>query len=253
MPKPLDYRRRLLAIVDAFMDPSDGSHTRACRRVNRLYHDPRRRLQTIDDLVWGGFVSELTDSVFYEQLEYLQQTRETLVHGSPELHRAYLSYDFRSDFTAVERDWHAHLCELAAWLQTQPFPWLQSDPLPLGDESAAQSEYERRVQAITALSARTPPPAHVGEEKLYHFVTRTDSAVLAGINPWSSTRYGYLAAAVPYTAYQWNPADPNDRFRPIDAGTSVAWAVRALQAITLHGWVWMTWQVTASSYLVSLH
>ena len=51
MPKSLDYRRRLLAIADAFMDPADVSHTRAYRLVNRLYHDPRRRSQTIDDLV----------------------------------------------------------------------------------------------------------------------------------------------------------------------------------------------------------
>lgn len=253
MPKPLDYRRLLLTIVDAYLDPADVSHIRADRFVSRLYHDPRRRLQTIDDLVWGGLVSQLTDSLFSEDRGYLYQTRETLKHGSPELHRAYLSYDFRPDFTAVERDWHAQLCQLAAWLQTSPFPQLQREPLPHGVESAARSEYERRVQAIAALSARTPPPAQVGEETLYHFVMRTAEAVLAGINPWDTARYGYLAAAVPYTAYHWNPADPADRFRPIDADTSVARAGRALQALTLHGWVWMTWQVTASSYLVSLH
>lgn len=253
MPKPLDYRRRLLAIVDAFMDPADASQTRADRLINRLYHDPRRRLQTIDDLVWGTFVSELTDSLFYEDSEFLRQTRETLAHGSPELYRAYLSYDFRSDFSAVEQDWHTQLCELAAWLQTQPFPWLQTDPLPYGDDSAPQSEYVRRVQTITELSARTPPPDHLGNEMLYHFVMRTASAVLTGIDPWYSTRYGYLAVASPYTAYHWNPADPDGRYRPTDASASVAWAARALRAISLQDWIWMTWQVTATAYLVSLH
>lgn len=250
MPKPLDYRRRLLAIVDAFMDPADLSHTRGIRLINRLYRDPRRRLQTIDDLVWGGFVSELTDSDFYENPEYLQQARETLARGSSELHRAYLSYDFRPDFSDVERDWHAQLCELAAWLQ--------NIHLPLGDGLVAQSEYERHVHAITTLSARTPPPTHMGEEKLYHFIMRIVSAVLVGIDLRYSdlrnfTQYEYLAAAAPLTAFHWNPADPNDRYRPIDANPSVAWATRALRAITLQDWVWMTCQITATSYVVSLH
>ena len=152
---------------------------------------------------------------------------------------------FRPDFSDVERDWHAQLCELTAWLQNVA--------LPQQDESAAQSEYERHVRTITALSARTLPPAHIGEEKLYHFVMRTASAVLVGIDPWYSARYGYLAAAAPLTAYHWKPAAPNNCYRPIDAGPSIAWAARALQAITLQDWVWMTYQITVISYVVSLH
>jgi len=253
MLKPLDYRRRLLTIVDAFIDPADVSHARAYRLVNRLYHDLRCRSQTIDDLVWGTFVRELTDSVFSENPSYLRTTRETLAHGSPQLRRAYLSYDFRPKFTAEERGWHTQLEDLAAWLQIKPFPWLQHDPLPYNEEGTPQAEYEQRVQANYTLSKRTPPPANVGEETLYHFVIRTAAAVLTSIDPWYSTRYGYLAVGGPYTAYHWNPSDPADRYRPLDAGASVDWATRALRAVTLQGWVWFTWQVTAASYLVSLH
>ena len=254
MPKPLDYRRRLLNVVNAYLDPADTSHVRADRLIDRLYHDHfRHNSQTIDDLVWGGFVQELTDSEFSENPTYLQQTRDALALGSPELHRAYLNYDFRQEFTDVERDWHAQICDLAAWLQTKPFPWLQSGPLPADDELGAHAEYEQRVSVITELSAQSPPPAHVGEEKLYHFVMRTASAVLTGINPWYAMRCGYLAAGGAYTEFHWNPADPDDRYRPIDAGMSVDWAARALRAITLQDWVWMTWQITATSYLVSLH
>lgn len=255
MPKSLDYRRRLLNVVNAYLDPADASHGRADRLIARLYHDHfSRNSQTVNDLVWGGFVQALTDSEFSENAEYLRQTRETLAHGSPEIHRAYLSYDFRPDFTYIERDWHMRLGELGAWLQTQPFPWLQGGPLPANDESAAtQSKYETRAQAITELSAHSPPPAHLGEEKLYHFIMRSASAVLTGINPWYSMRCGYLAAAAPLTEYHWNPADPNDRYKPIDAGPSVDWAVRALRAIALQEWIWMTWQIAAGAYLVSLH
>lgn len=252
--KPLNYRRRLLTILNAFLDPADASHARARHLVSRLYHDPRRRgLQTIDDLVWGTFVSELTDPDFSENAAYLQATRETLRHGSPDLHRAYLSYDFRSYFTEVERDWHRQLEELAAWLQTEPFPDIIAGSLPRSQNAVAQAAYEQRILTIRAVSAQTPPPAELGEEMLYHLILRTASAVLTAIDPFYSARYGYLAAAGPYTAYHWDRANPAAHHRPIDAGASVAWASRALRAITLHDWVWWTWQVTSTSYLVSLH
>jgi hypothetical protein len=253
MPKLLAYRRRLLAIVNAFLDPTEASHTRARHLLKRLYHDPRRRSQTVDDLVWGTFVSELTDADFCEDAAYLQATRNTLLHGSPELHRAYLSYDFRPLFSEVERDWHTQLQELAAWLQTQPFHDITAESLARSERTAAHAEYEQHIQVIRTLSEHSPVPAHVGEEMLYHLILRTASAVLSTIDAFYSARYGYLAAAGPYTAYHWNPAQPAALRCPIDASDSVSWASRALQAITLHDWVWWTWQVTSTSYLVSLH
>ncbi|WIG58963.1 MAG: hypothetical protein OJF49_001710 [Ktedonobacterales bacterium] len=242
MPNHLDYRRRLLSIVTAFQDPTAADHVRARRLVERLYHDPRRRLQTLDDLVWGGFVSELTDSVFYELPEYLQATREVLLHGSTELHRAYLSFDFRSDFTEVEHNWHAQLLDLAVWLQRGVFD----------NAGASQAEYERRVETISALSHLTPPPPHVGEETLYHYILRTAEAVLTGIESRSFGQIPYLVAAAPWVQVYWNPDNANDRPWP-DATASVSWAERALRSIIRQEWVWVTWQITNAAYLISIH
>lgn len=253
MPKPLDYRRRLLRIVDAFSDPTDTAHAHALRLIDRLKHDRRRGLQSIDDLVWGTLISELSDSLFFNDPDFLHTTRETLLHGSPELHRAYLNYDFRPDFTDVEREWHTQLTELATWLLTRPFPLTPHGPLPRDDETTSQAEYERRAHAIRELSDRTPPPAYVGEEALYHYILRTASTALTSINPWGSSRLGRLVMDGQYTEYHWDPENPAASRYPPDADISIEWAERALRAVTLQGWVWFTWQITRDAYLVSLH
>lgn len=253
MPQPLNYRRRLLAVVDAFLDPSESSHARAHRLIKRLYQDPRRSVTTIDGLVWHRLLDALSESAFSTDPANLWRTvHDTLTHGSLELHRAYLSYDYRPEFTDEEGEWHARLTDLASWLQTRPFPVQQRGLLPRGDESAPQAEYERRVRAIQALAERTPMPTHLGEETLHHFIMRTAAAVLTGINSWQSTRLGYLVVATPYTEYHWDPANPKDA-RPPNADASVEWSARALRAVTMQDWVWLTWQITASSYLVSVH
>lgn len=254
MTKPLNYRRRLLAIVDALMDPSTASHGRAHRLIKRLYQDPRRNSLSIDDLVWHWLLNKLSDvSLTTDPQASLREIRETLMHGSPMLHRAYLSYDYRPDFTEAERDWHARLTELASWLLSMPFPVQARGPLPEDDETTPQAEYERRVRAIRMLAEQTPPPTHLGEETLYHFILRTADATLTSINPNGTIRTGYLVAASPYTEYHWDPAQPSAPHRPPDAGASVDWATHALRAVTMRDWVWLTWQITAGSYLVSLH
>lgn len=253
MPKPLNYRRRLLAIVDTYLDPTDISHARAHLLLHRLAHARRFRFHTIDEMVWSGFASELNDSLFNRDAAYLHQTRQTLLHGSPELHRTYLRYDFRSFFTEVERDWHNQLLELAAWLQTKPFSEVADDLLPISSDWEPQAEYERRVQAVRAVSDQTPPPPQIGEETLYHFILRTAEAVLTAIHPFYSARFSFLVVAPPFTAYNWDRSNPTAHQYLIDAEASIAWASRALKAISLQDWVWLTWQVTATSYVVSLH
>jgi hypothetical protein len=244
-PAPLNYRRRLLAIVNAFLEPADPTHARADRLVDRLYHDPRRRLQfgqTVNELIWGDLISQLTDFVFYEQPGYLQETRNTLLHGSSELHRAYLCYDFRDQFSGVEREWRDRASTLAQWLQSSQFT----------DPDALLAEYERQTTPIKELSARSPLPKNLGDETLYHLLLRMASDVICGINPRYSARFGYLATSVPWTLMQCPMAD--ERVHPCpDAGPSVVWAERALRAIVAEDWVWMTWQVTDKAYLVSLH
>src|SRR5262249_30867482 len=82
MPKPtpaptpsgrLNYRRRLLAILDAFLDPGERTYARAHRLVDRLFRDPRRQgrvATTLDWVVWDHYVSELIDSECYDDPDY---------------------------------------------------------------------------------------------------------------------------------------------------------------------------------------
>ncbi len=152
-PAPLNYRCRLLTIVNAFLDPADPTHARAQRLADRLYHDSNRLVQTIDYVVWNGLVSQLTDCVFYGSPAYLQETRNTLTNGSPELHRAYLRYDFRDQISEAEREWHTQSHDLARWLLAFPF----------SDREGGIAEYARRNETIKQFAARSTAPRTLGK------------------------------------------------------------------------------------------
>lgn len=111
----IKYRRRLLTIIELLLEGTPEARARAMRLRDRLYLTHRRH--TINDVVWGGYVSELTDSVFFDDTDYPKATRKMLRHGSTEVHRAYLNYDFRPDFSDVEQVWLGNLLDLAAWLE----------------------------------------------------------------------------------------------------------------------------------------
>ena len=189
MPRPFNYRRALLAAVEAFLQRTPESLEKAHRQVRRLRK--ARQFTTLDTLVWDSFISELTDSIFYEEETYLLELRATLLYGSPEIHRGYFNHDYREDgFTPLQHDWYKRLRHLGDFLGLFPF----ADT----DAEAAINDYEQQVSAIERLAIQTPPPQHIGQEPLQHFILREVTAALTTIDLRHSVlNVGWLIPDVP--------------------------------------------------------
>jgi hypothetical protein len=242
LARPLNVRRALLAAVEGFLEATPASVARAHRNVGRA----AQCLKTLDDTtldeVWSGIISELGDSVFYEDPDILRARRTLLEDGSSEIHRAYLSHDFRPQFTSVERDWYTHLWDLLEFLGS----------LPGADAEATIAEYERRRLDITRLAAQSPPPDRLGDETIYHLVLREANEIATNVYPGTALlSRGRLVPDGTYsTIHRWT-RDPLDR-EP-DPRDSFAWARHALGALAADGWLLITWQVTPQNYNLSLH
>jgi hypothetical protein len=241
MPRQLNQRRTLLAAVEAFLEDTPTSLAKAHRLVQRL--QKARQWTTLDTLVWGGFISQLTDSLFYKDPDYLTRLRATLLNGSSEIHRAYLNHDCRTEFTPIKRDWYERLRRLGEFLQAAP----------LADASAAIEDYQRQVSAIESLLVQTPAPQDIGQEQLYHFILREVTAALTTIDlRHALLNVGWMIPEGPYSVFPPDRAIREFDQLP-DASEQIAWARRALRALAGEGWLAITWQVTSKHYLVSLH
>ncbi len=244
MPRPFNYRRALLAAVEAFLQRTPESLEKAHRQVRRLRK--AREFTTLDTLVWAATISELTDSIFYEEDSYLTELRATLLNGSPEIHRGYFNRDYREDgFTPLQNDWYERLRHLGDFLASFPFADI--------DAEAAITDYEQQVSAIERLTIQTPAPQHIGQEPLQHFILREVTAALTTIDlRHSLLNVGWLIPNAPYKVFP--PAWARRDFdRLPNLKEEVAWANRMLLALAGEGWCTVTWQVLPAQYLVSLH
>jgi hypothetical protein len=235
------FRRILLATVEAFLHGTPEARKRAQRLVRRL--DKARDFDTLDGLVWGGHISELSDSLFYEDLDYLKEVRATLRHGSAEIHRAYLRYDARPDCTTEEQQWYAQLWRLLAFLER----------LPAEDVAGAEQDYDQQVSDIHATMAKTPAPADPGAETLPHWLLREVTAVLTMVDVRHSlVDIGWMIPMAPYHSYVVR--NKTNLFAELpDIRQQVAWARRVLRALAGEEWTFLTWQVTPTSYSLSAH
>jgi hypothetical protein len=242
LARRVNFRRTLLAAVDAFLEGTPTSIERAQRLVERCY--TARRFTTLDEIVWGGIISELSDSVFYEHLPTLRKHRVTLASGSNEIHRAYLNFDFRDWFTQVEQDWYAQLWEMLDFF----------DAFPFTNPTEAIAEYEQRSSAIEDLTLQSPPPGRLGDEMIYHFVMREVTEITTNIclRP-ILLEQGHMIPDVEYSAFSPQPRTPNWLDQAPDPKESLVWARKALRSIVEDGWMLITWQVTRHHYNLSLH
>ncbi len=174
--------------------------------------------------MWGSLIPELIDSVFYEDPDILHARRALLADGSSEIHRAYLSHDFRPQFTPVERDWYAQLWDLLEFLGS----------LPGADAKAAMVEYERRRLDITRLAAQSPPLDHLGDETIYHLILREVTEIAT--NVYLGTALLRRGRLVPDGTYSTIPPMARDRLdREPDPRDSIAWARHTLGALAADG------------------
>jgi hypothetical protein len=240
LARPLNIRRTLLAAVDAFIEASPASLTKAHRLIARC--DTACRAFTLDHVVWSGFISWLTDSLFYEDLSTLREYRSLLAAGSDEIYRTYLNYDFAWVFTPEERAWLGQLNDMLDFLGGFPFP----------DRNAALQEYEQRVEEIKQSMLQSPPPERLEDETIYRLILREVSTILLTINlRYSLLRSTHLVPRVPYASYPPQPDEGRDDIPDISG--DLDWARRALRSIVEQGWLLVTWQLTTTHYHVSLH
>ncbi len=223
MGRPLDIRRTLLAAVDAFLDASPASLAKAHHLVVRC--ESACRFFTLDDVVWGGMIHALTDSVCYDHPPTLRAYRSLLAGGSREISRHYLNYDFAWVFTPEERAWLDTLHGMLDFLSGYPFP----------DTDAAIQAYKRRVEEIQRLMLQSPPPQRLEDETIYHLILRDVSTILINID----LRYSLLRSThlVPETPYASSPPQPNEGrdTTPDVSGTWTGHAARCAQSSSRDG------------------
>lgn len=230
----------LLTAVDSFIEGSPASVAKAHRLVDRCY--AARRFVTLDEIVWGGIIAALTDSVFYTNLPTLHEYRSLLSEGSAEIHRAYLNFDFSSKFTPKERAWLGMLNGMLDFLGGFPFP----------DRNLALEEYERRVSEIERAMLQSPPPNRLEDEMIYHLILRKVSTILVNVDlRYSLLRSTHLIPKAPYSSFPPQPVKGRDDTPDISG--DLDWARRALRSIVEQGWLLLVWQVTPRHYHFSLH
>jgi hypothetical protein len=243
LARRVNFRRTLLAAVDAFLEDAPGSIEKGLRLVERCY--AARQFTTLDEVVWGGIISELTDSVFYEHLPTLRKYRVMLAYGSREIHRAYLNFDFRDQFDQVEQVWYAELWDMLDFFQGFPFD----------DAELARADHERRKLRITHYALHSPPPARLGDEMIYHFIMREVAEITTNLA--LSPAFIVPARMIPSGTYSSFPPQPRIPRHQLDdepdLGESLVWARKALRSIVEEGWMLITWQVTRHHYNLSLH
>jgi hypothetical protein len=236
----LNFRRTLLAAVENFLEASPTSLAKAHRLVARAYR--ARRSFTLDDIAWGGVISALTDSVFYDDSKTLRDYHSMLRGSSSEIHRTYLNHDFGRALTAEERFWLTELNDMLGFLSGFPFP----------DHDAALLEYDQRADIIKQAMLISPPPDRPEDETIYHLILRESSMIVTHVHlKYSLLRSTYLVPSHPYSSYPPQPKDGRDNTPDVSA--DLDWARRALRSIVEQGWLLITWQITPEHYRISIH
>jgi hypothetical protein len=267
----INYRRDLLQVVEAFLEktPSATIHAQQivehCRTA--LYDEFDG--ETIDQLIWGGILGALTDTMFYESETYLHETRQFLLgHSLKNMVRAIISEDYRPYFTRDEAEWYRQLLDMTVFLIAFPFAKIHelflltqqqkdssldlihalSEAKEL--EEKGEEEYQRRKDLIAALFARIPLSDNIGDEKVHHMVLREVMNIVTGIRlERSASLYGHPTALPPFVG----------EGNKIDMSESIVWAQRALNAIAGNGTILLSWRLSkaltfdADVLLVSLH
>jgi hypothetical protein len=255
MTVKMSYRKQLLRAVEAFLEETPSAHMKALRIINRArtkLHTEEKAL-TLDWIVWTPLFSKLSDSVFYENKEFLRETREMVLgHSSQNIASQVFSEDLRSCFTADEAEWYAQLVSMVDFILTIPFAKLHEATYQAfinresGEEMRShipeivqlemiEEEYWRRKDIIKTIYANCPSPNNIGNEKIYHLVLREVASLLLEIE------VGKKAALLGYPILKGFllETDGATSFPPkyVDITEGLLWTTRMLNAISAKGGV----------------
>lgn len=242
MGKHFDYRQTLLSSVDDFLAQTSERVNKAHQTVKEAEASLTR--WTLDDLIWVPYFTALTDSVCFENRNYLLETRTKLLSDLPDIYRTYVRYDFRPYFSPAEHELYMLLVELVQVLRRFRHP---HTPDSVSRYREMYARYREMCTRVEDVSSQTPAPKQFGEETIYHFILREIVTVLTHIDIWDSqVRRGYLVPDAPLTEIYDGDERP-------DAAGDISWADKALQAVTGNEWLLVTHQITPQVIVVSLH
>lgn len=262
------YKKALLRAVEAFLEGSPSALKRAHRIIQHFYHAINRSPQhlSIDYIVWSFFFSALTDSVFYENRRFLQETRKELLGQTPHgiSSAAVFHEDYRPSFTAEETEWYTQLQSMLAFLVDIPFARIHAatDQARQAKESwetmqgyipevalaeKLEEEYKQRNVLINEAAAQRPSPRHIGDETIYHLVLREITELLTALRlDKPAVYFGYPIFDGSYTSYR--PYIPRRDTSPsphdvVDMTQKVARAQTLLEALEGKRELFLSWHL----------
>jgi hypothetical protein len=189
VPTKMKYREELFQAIDAFLERTPSALERAQRIIQRCYTSlggEEERI-TLNSILWGAFITPLTDSVFYEHEPFLRETREIL-QGSSSRHiaRTVFKEDYRASFTTEEEHWYAQLVSMLEFIWATPFDryaathqaWQQRETWPTVRPTLPEAvladkideEYWQRKALLEQIAASNLTPKDIGEEHIYHLL-----------------------------------------------------------------------------------
>jgi hypothetical protein len=222
MSRRIMYRRQLFLAIDAFLERMPSACVRAQHIIQRckIAINAEEKRLTLDHIIWHFFIQALTDSVYYENEEFLHTTREMLRgHDLRNVVRTVCSDDYRVYFTADERAWHAQLVSMMDFLLAIPFAKLhkvmmqtrqdKENWIPLFARTSEkvqiekiEEEYLRRRALLETISARNLAPENSGDEKIYHLVLQEVTSLLTEMNVgMTAVSMGHPILVGQYTSY----------------------------------------------------
>jgi hypothetical protein len=263
--KKIVYRKALLRAIDAFLEGTSSSHIRAKRIIQRCYvaKGGEENHMTLNSILWSAFIVPLTDSIFYENKQFLRETREKLLgNSSQNITRTIFRTNYRVYFTTDEAQWYAQLISMLDFILTTPFAkiheatnqewqnkatWATIRPtLPEAVQAEKRDEeYLQRKALLEQIAARSQEPEDVGDEKIYHLLLQEATSILTAISVgYGAIASGYPVVAAPYSDYR----DPqSSKFETINATERLEWAKKVLDALAGKGDIFISWRLGRAS------
>jgi hypothetical protein len=229
------YREQLLAAVTAFLEATPE----AIARGKALYIAcPNPPHYSIADTVWGIIKSELSDSLFQEDSDYLRATQLFLEGRAPLPRYGAERYNFLPHLTLAERACYDTLQALALLLRDFPGEAQASDQI------AYTACFEQVRDTAQAALAALPLVLPADQETTYRFALRQVGALL----PPMHLRHAFIARRLTWERSYGNliafsPDTFLGRRKAVDTTALVLWALHVLAALAGEDTLWQTWDI----------
>lgn len=262
MTRKLIYRKKLLQAIEAFLKREPSSQVQAQHLIQQCVLAMQGEIGklTLNEIVWHFLVRALTDSVYYENEVFLQETRDMLLgRASQSITRAIFLDNYTTHFTLDETEWYEQLLGMLDFIAAVPFTeihhatmhaWQEKETWATTRRSIPEAiqaekieeEYQSRKGRIEAVAERNPAPENRGEETMYHLVLQEITNVLTGLSIGRAAVYcGYPLLAPPYSGYgKTTVLAPGRDLYALNMSERIVWARRVLGALAGEGGIFLS-------------